>query len=458
MSLTAAVRRADVPERGGGSLRAKPGLTREPTGSYSPAPCPRPGPRGRGAPGISAHRPFARRLAGALAAALTAGALGLGGVVLAAPSDDKARVDQELQRAQEQLGEARGQERVLTDEVSAYSQRIRDLENQLGPLRARTQALQAELATLRDRLRVLSARLDVERRRLQRAEDLLARRQLLLGARLRDIYVRGEPDPLVMLLQSESFSAAVETADLFNRVVEKDNGLVKSVKRHADAVRETRDKIAGVRAEVAAAESRTAAATQESIDAKAELERQRSAQASAREGRRELLERVQSHRHELEQETADLQAQSAALASQIVAAQGGTPAPSGSVAPGPASASGLAWPVSGTLTSTFGPRWGRMHEGIDVAGGAGTPIGAAAAGTVILTGPNGGYGNLVVVDHGNGVSTAYAHLSSISVSVGQSVGQGTVVGGMGTTGNSTGVHLHFEVRVNGSPVDPLGYL
>ena len=442
-------------------LRAKPGLTRDATGSYGPAqprPRPRSGPRRRGAPGIPANRPFRRRLAGALAAALAAGTLGLGGVVAAAPSDDKARVDQELQQAQQRLGEALGKERVLTDEVSAYSQRIRQLEEQLAPLRARTRELQAELDALRARLDVLSARLDIERRRLARAEDLLARRQLLLGARLRDIYVRGEPDPIVMLLQSESFSAAVETQDIFNRVVEKDNGLVKAVKRHADAVRETRDKIAGVRAEVAAAEARTAEATQESIDAKAELERQRSAQAEARDGRRQLLERVQGHRHELERETADLQAQSAALGSQIVAAQGGTPAPSGSIATGPASSSGLAWPVSGTLTSTFGPRWGRMHEGIDVAGGSGTPIGAAAAGTVILTGPNGGYGNLVVVDHGNGISTAYAHLSSISVSVGQSVGQGTVVGGMGTTGNSTGVHLHFEVRVNGSPVDPLGYL
>ena len=399
-----------------------------------------------------------RRLAGALVAALAVGALSLGGAVWAAPSDDKARVDQRLQEAQQRLGQARGQERVLTDEVGAYSQRIRRLEEQLAPLRARTQELQSELATLRDRLNVLSARLDIERRRLARAEDLLARRQLLLGARLRDIYVRGEPDPLVMLLQSESFSAAVETQDLFNRVVEADNGLVKSVKRHAEAVRATRDKIASVRAEVAAAELRTAAATQESMDAKAELERQRSAQAQAREGRRRLLERVQSERHDLEEEARDLQAQSAALAGQIVAAQGGTPAPSGSVATGPASASGLAWPVSGTLTSTFGPRWGRMHEGIDVAGGSGTPIGAAAAGTIILAGPNGGYGNLVVVDHGNGLSTAYAHLSSISVSVGQSVGQGTVVGGMGTTGHSTGVHLHFEVRVNGSPVDPLGYL
>jgi murein DD-endopeptidase MepM/ murein hydrolase activator NlpD len=99
-----------------------------------------------------------------------------------------------------------------------------------------------------------------------------------------------------------------------------------------------------------------------------------------------------------------------------------------------------------------------MHEGLDIAGASGTPIAAAARGTVIVAGPHGGYGNHVVVDHGGGLSTAYAHLSSIAVSSGQSVGQGTVVGGMGTTGSSTGVHLHFEVRVNGGAVDPLGYL
>jgi murein DD-endopeptidase MepM/ murein hydrolase activator NlpD len=118
----------------------------------------------------------------------------------------------------------------------------------------------------------------------------------------------------------------------------------------------------------------------------------------------------------------------------------------------------MVWPVAGTLTSGFGQRWGRMHEGIDVAAGAGTPIAAAAAGTVIVAGWNGGYGNMVVVDHGGGISTGYAHMSSTSVSVGQSVGQGTVVGGMGTTGSSTGVHLHFEVRVNGAATNPLGYL
>ncbi len=99
-----------------------------------------------------------------------------------------------------------------------------------------------------------------------------------------------------------------------------------------------------------------------------------------------------------------------------------------------------------------------MHEGIDIAGGAGSPIVASAAGTVIVAGWSGGYGNLVVIDHGNGMSNAYAHNSSIAVSVGQRVDQGAVIAGMGTTGNSTGVHSHFEIRVNGAAVDPMGYL
>ena len=113
--------------------------------------------------------------------------------------------------------------------------------------------------------------------------------------------------------------------------------------------------------------------------------------------------------------------------------------------------------MSGTLTSGFGPRWGRMHEGIDIAAPAGTPIRAAAAGRVIIAGYMGGYGNLTVIDHGGGITTAYAHQSSIWVSSG-SVAQGQSIGAVGTTGSSTGNHLHFEVRVNGFPVNPLSYL
>jgi len=103
-------------------------------------------------------------------------------------------------------------------------------------------------------------------------------------------------------------------------------------------------------------------------------------------------------------------------------------------------------------------RWGRMHDGIDIAASSGTPIHAAASGTVIYAGWMEGYGNLVVIDHGNGLSTAYGHQSSIAVGNGQAVAQGQTIGYVGTTGHSTGPHLHFEVRVNGAPVDPLGYL
>jgi murein DD-endopeptidase MepM/ murein hydrolase activator NlpD len=125
--------------------------------------------------------------------------------------------------------------------------------------------------------------------------------------------------------------------------------------------------------------------------------------------------------------------------------------------PAHVSSSGLIWPVDGPVVSGFGMRWGRMHTGIDIAVPYGTAIHAAAPGTVISAGWLDGYGNLVVIDHGRGLSTAYAHQSTIVSAAGQHVSQGQVIGYVGCTGHCFGPHLHFEVRVNGTPVDPLGY-
>ncbi|HWH13365.1 MAG TPA: peptidoglycan DD-metalloendopeptidase family protein, partial [Miltoncostaeaceae bacterium] len=113
------------------------------------------------------------------------------------------------------------------------------------------------------------------------------------------------------------------------------------------------------------------------------------------------------------------------------------------------------WPAAGRLSSPFGPRWGRMHEGIDITNRSGTPIVAALGGVVSFTGWYGGYGQLVRVDHGGGLETRYAHLSRIDVAPGEPVAPGDPLGRMGTTGSSTGVHLHFEVRLEGRPYDPL---
>lgn len=119
---------------------------------------------------------------------------------------------------------------------------------------------------------------------------------------------------------------------------------------------------------------------------------------------------------------------------------------------------GLIQPVNGRFTSPFGQRWGRLHAGIDLAAPTGTPIRAAAAGQVILMAPTGGYGNYTCINHGNTVSTCYAHQSRYRTSRGAVVKQGEVVGYVGNTGHSFGAHLHFEARIKGRPVDPIDYL
>lgn len=119
---------------------------------------------------------------------------------------------------------------------------------------------------------------------------------------------------------------------------------------------------------------------------------------------------------------------------------------------------GWTWPARGSVTSGFGYRWGRLHAGIDIGASTGTPIYAAKGGVVSYAGTMGGYGNIIVVDHGEGMTTRYAHQNRLIAGVGQSVRPGDQIGEVGNTGNSTGPHLHFEVRINDSPQNPIGYL
>ena len=115
-------------------------------------------------------------------------------------------------------------------------------------------------------------------------------------------------------------------------------------------------------------------------------------------------------------------------------------------------------PSRGGITSPFGMRWGKMHNGVDIGASMGDPIYAAMDGKVFCTEWEDGYGNVIKIDHGEGVQTTYAHCSSIGVSLGQYVKRGDKVGEVGSTGNSTGPHVHFEVRVDNVPQNPLKYL
>ena len=126
--------------------------------------------------------------------------------------------------------------------------------------------------------------------------------------------------------------------------------------------------------------------------------------------------------------------------------------------PGVISGAGLLWPTKGRVTSGYGPRWGRLHAGIDIGASSGTPIQAAKAGEVIFSGVYSGYGNCVIIDHGGGLTTLYAHQSRVAAREGAQVERGQLIGYVGSSGNSTGPHLHFETRVNGSPQNPRRYL
>lgn len=203
---------------------------------------------------------------------------------------------------------------------------------------------------------------------------------------------------------------------------------------------------------------------------KQDLQRQRGAAQRAREVAEQRQRAVEAQLRQLvrdretqgrlsdalERRIAEVQAEAIAIAGDDAAVR--RIVGSGATATGAVSSAGLVWPVRGRLTSGFGRRWGRLHAGIDVAAPKGTPIKAAKAGTVAFAGRMSGYGNVVIVNHSGGLSTLYAHQSRIGARRGQAVSQGQVIGYVGSTGRSTGNHLHFETRVNGRPQNPRNYL
>jgi murein DD-endopeptidase MepM/ murein hydrolase activator NlpD len=208
--------------------------------------------------------------------------------------------------------------------------------------------------------------------------------------------------------------------------------------------------------EIESARDAIAAEQQRLEDARSSLEIKQGEVADSRAQQERVLARVEDEIVQHEEVAADLRAE---VEATVAEASAGSSMPAGPLSS--PSASGLIWPVDGVLTSTFGLRWGSSHEGIDISAAEGTPIRAADSGAVILLqseAESGGYGNYTCVDHGNAVSTCYAHQSGFNTTAGASVSQGEIIGYVGNTGHSFGAHLHFEVRISGVATDPLAYL
>jgi murein DD-endopeptidase MepM/ murein hydrolase activator NlpD len=386
--------------------------------------------------------------------------LALAALALIAPAagqdieSQKQQVDARIAELRAEIEAAKQQEGVLTSQLSAVVDELRAAEEAVDTAQSGLDHLESELTRQRERLAQLTVLLKQQTRRLVRLQREYARVVAVLEQRVRDAYMSEPPDALAFIVSASSFSEVIDNYEFVQRIGAQDRRIAHEVQDAKEDAAAERQATVRTKALTTATVSVISARTAEARQLRDRLAARRDDVAAAQSLKQSALADLGASRtHDLA-EVESLAAESASLAAAIQSAQSSA----GSSGTGAPSASGFIWPVNGPVVSGFGMRWGRMHEGIDIAVSSGTPIHAAAAGTVIHAGWLGGYGNLVVVDHGDGLSTAYAHASAILVGVGQHVSQGETLSLVGSTGNSTGPHLHFEVRVNGSAVDPLAYL
>jgi murein DD-endopeptidase MepM/ murein hydrolase activator NlpD len=384
----------------------------------------------------------------------------IGALLLAAPASGdvyshKHSVDARISILHVRVAAAQQRAEQLAAEIDTVDSRIQGLEGQVGDVTSRLATLESDLALHRRKLDRLTELFTIQTRRYRLLRHQYSLAVARLNARLVELYEQGDASDLDVVLEAQSLSDLIDRLEYARQLAAADERIATSVGRARDAARDARAKTRKLRGVVAAETRVVQARTEQARALRDELLANQRELLSARSTKRVNLANLQASQRQEAAEAQSLEQVSAALGAQIQAAQAASSYTPPSSAP---SASGFIWPVNGPVTSPFGMRWGRMHTGIDIGVPYGTPIHAAASGQVIYAGWMEGYGNLVFIDHGRGISTGYAHQSSIAVSNGQSVTRGEVIGYVGCTGHCFGPHLHFEVRVNGSPVDPLGYL
>lgn len=344
----------------------------------------------------------------------------------------------------------RNQVRVLQNQIQQTKQELRGARRTEATIADELDRNQSALSSTRSQLRETKSRLartlseseqiTVE---LKRCEDLLRQQELQLAKRLVANYRQGPVRYISVLLGSRSMADLSTRAQFVRSIVKHDAALIASVKSD--------------RAKVVRWKKQVDDKAREIAERKNELGSQQQEEARVVQRRRGLLAEAQQVREALEQELRDLAADSRAISARIRAMERTA---SGKARLNKKFSGNFAQPADGPVTSGYGMRFhpilkrNRMHTGIDIGAGSGSPIRAAAAGIVTFRGTMSGYGNVILIDHGGGTSTLYAHCSSLIAREGQQVTQGQLIARVGSTGRATGPHLHFEVRRNGEPVNP----
>lgn len=365
------------------------------------------------------------------------------------------------------------QDEDLTNQLSNIQQQMTneankksEAEKTIGTVYEQLHAIQIELDTATAELKQIQAeRIQLDQditkteAELKAAQDRLQSREKVFYKRVRDIYINGRLSYLDVVVGSKDFSDFANRMEMLKRILQSDMDLINTIKAEREEIASKKAKLEEDRAKVLelekVAQEKQNLINQKKAERQAVLERAMNDRDTAERAYNELMASSASITAMLQQRAAERAAAAAAAASQ-----GG----GGGGATWVQGTGQLAAPVVAPITSNFGwrihPIYGtrRLHAGTDFGVDEGTPVHAADGGVVVEAGWISGYGYTVIIDHGNGMSTLYAHNSDVAVSPGQTVSKGQVVSYSGNTGGSTGPHLHFEVRINGEPTDPMGYL
>jgi murein DD-endopeptidase MepM/ murein hydrolase activator NlpD len=391
----------------------------------------------------------------ALTLLLVAGSFGT--ATAADPQSELEQIQAEIAALNDQIEAAEAQKSAAAQELATAQAQVEEVLGELAAAQSAVDTVQASIAAEEANLADLQAQLEQLERDLAETKAEIATTQQDLEIQVVQMYMDASSSVGASMLTFDSAADIAVGLTYSSDLASNSEDLIDGfVALREEEERQQRD-VDGRRVEV---EDSLAALDEERKVLEADLEKVRELQAAAEEdlvAAQNILNRINSDIRAAEQHKDGLEAESARIEDEIKRLQssGDGTNPGGGA---------LGWPVNGPVTSAFGyrthPIFGtrRFHAGIDIGVGHGTPIVASEDGVVILSGPYGGYGNTVVIDHGGGLSTLYAHQSSIASGNGARVSKGDVIGYVGCTGFCTGAHLHFETRVNGSPHDPMGYL
>ncbi|ODA41116.1 M23 family metallopeptidase [Desulfosporosinus sp. BG] len=360
----------------------------------------------------------------------------LGTSALPSWADELGDAVQKKQSVNDQKNQAQGKLNQLTFTADKMKDQLTDLETQIA--NAQTLLSQKQAAYTQAQAQVLSAQKELDQKQKE-----LEGRQSTLGKRARAIYESGQVSYLELLFQASDLSDFVTRMEYFNKLVDNDRQILTGIKSQKEQIAQKALELQSRRDQAAKLQAQ-AASVRTSLDKTKNQQRIALDQnLKAQQVAADNIERLESEANAMADKIRKLQA----------ARKGGV---SGSIS---------TWPLPGyyEISDPFGWRTHpithkqSLHTGTDIIAPSGTKIHAAGAGVVIMAGWNTAYGNMIIIDHGGGVSSLYGHQSSLNVTEGQSVQANQVIGYVGSTGWSTGSHLHFEIREGGNPTDPLRF-